>query len=106
MLPTLLVAESIAPQPATARPTASSTASPPRGPDDPAVTRTAETETLLRTFTYPSFRAAGLHLTLVRSTHLRDAALNSFADTGNPVFAAPAARRPTATNRKECGCRG
>jgi hypothetical protein len=48
--------------------------------------RHAETETSLRTFANPSFRAAGLDMTLVRSNHPRDVALNSFTKPGNPVF--------------------
>lgn len=90
MLPTELAAEFTVEltdeQPATARPTASNTPRPAHRPDNPGLTRDAETETLLRTCTYPSFRAAGLDLTLVRSTHLRDAALNSFMNTGNRMF--------------------
>ena len=46
------------------------------------------TETLLRNFTNSLFRAAGLDVALARSMHLRDAALNSFTNTGNPVFVA------------------
>ncbi len=55
-----------------------------------------ETETLLRTYIDPLFSAAGLETALVRSIHLRDAALNSFMDTGNTMLMdsdAPAARR-------------
>jgi protein-disulfide isomerase len=51
-----------------------------------AMTRDAETETLLRTYTNPLFRAADLVMALSRSMHLRDAALNLFTNTGNPVF--------------------
>jgi predicted Zn-dependent protease len=50
------------------------------------VIRDTETETLLRTYANPLFRAAGLDMALVRSIHLRDAALNSFMNTGNPMF--------------------
>ena len=56
------------------------------GLDKLVVVRETETETLLRTYTNPLFHAAGRELALVRSIHLRDAALNSFMDTGNPVF--------------------
>lgn len=57
-----------------------------RGLDRPVVIRDTETETLLRTNTNPLFRAAGLDMALVRSIHLRDAALNSFMNTGNRMF--------------------
>jgi predicted Zn-dependent protease len=57
-----------------------------RGLDRPVVIRDTEPETLLRTDTNPLFRAAGLDLALVRSIHLRDAALNSFMTTGNRMF--------------------
>lgn len=57
-----------------------------RGLDRPIVIRDTETETLLRTYTNPLFRAAGLDMALVRSIHLRDAALNSFMNTGNRMF--------------------
>jgi predicted Zn-dependent protease len=66
------------PRPATTRPRS--------GLDKLVVIRDTETETLLRTYTNPLFRAAGREMALVRSIHLRDAALNSFMDTGNPVF--------------------
>ena len=66
------------------------------GLDKLVVIRDTETETLLRTYTNPLFRAAGREMALVRSIHLRDAALNSFMDTGNTMLMdsdAPAARR-------------
>jgi predicted Zn-dependent protease len=57
-----------------------------RGLDRPVVIGDTETETLLRTYTNPLFRAAGLDTALVRSIYLRDAALNSFMTTGNRMF--------------------
>lgn len=50
------------------------------------VIRDAETETLLRTFATPLFRAAGLESGLVRIIVLRDDAINSFVGTGNRMF--------------------
>lgn len=44
------------------------------------------TETLLRTYANPLFRAAGLDVNLVRIVMLRDAAINSFVETGNRMF--------------------
>lgn len=50
------------------------------------VIRDAETETLLRTFANPLFRAAGISPSLVRIIVIRDDALNSFVSTGNRMF--------------------
>ncbi len=50
------------------------------------VIRDAETETLLRNFATPLFRAAGLEPNLVRITVIRDDAINSFVSTGNRMF--------------------
>ncbi len=50
------------------------------------VIRDAETETLLRTFATPLFRAAGLDPNLVRIIVIRDDAINSFVSTGNRMF--------------------
>jgi predicted Zn-dependent protease len=52
----------------------------------PVVIRDAETETLLRTFATPLFRAAGLDPNLVRIIVIRDDAINSFGSTGNRMF--------------------
>jgi hypothetical protein len=49
-----------------------------------AVIRDAKTETLLRTFATPLFRAAGLDPNLVRIIVIRDDAIVSFASSGNP----------------------
>jgi predicted Zn-dependent protease len=46
----------------------------------------SETETLLRTFATPLFRAAGLDPNLVRIIVIRDDAIDSFEDTGNRMF--------------------
>ncbi|MCX7382009.1 MAG: M48 family metalloprotease [Alphaproteobacteria bacterium] len=48
--------------------------------------RDAETETLLRTFANPLFRAAGVDPNLVRIVLIRDNAINSFVSTGNVLF--------------------
>ncbi len=48
--------------------------------------RDAETETLLRTFANPLFRAAGIDPHLVRIMLVRDDAINSFVGTGNRMF--------------------
>ncbi len=60
--------------------------------------RDAETETLLRTFATPLFRAAGLDPNLVRIIVIRDDAINSFGSTGNRMFACggPTAVPPSA----------
>jgi predicted Zn-dependent protease len=50
------------------------------------VIRDAETETLLRNFATPLFRAAGLDPNLVRIIVIRDDAINSFVSTGNRMF--------------------
>ncbi len=50
------------------------------------VIRDAETETLLRTFANPLFRAAGVEPNLVRLIVIRDPAINSFVSTGNLMF--------------------
>ena len=52
------------------------------------VIRDAETETMLRNFATPLFRAAGLHPNLVRIIVIRDDAINSFVSTGNRMFIA------------------
>ena len=48
--------------------------------------RDAETESLLRTFANPLFRAAGVDPNLVRIVLIRDSAINSFVSTGNIMF--------------------
>ena len=48
--------------------------------------RDAETETLLRNFANPLFRAAGVEPKLVRIILIRDDALNAFVSTGNRMF--------------------
>ncbi|MCW3473117.1 M48 family metalloprotease [Limobrevibacterium gyesilva] len=48
--------------------------------------RDAETETLLRTYANPLFRAAGVDPNLVRIILIRDNAINSFVSTGNRMF--------------------
>lgn len=50
------------------------------------VIRDAETETLLRNFANPLFRAAGVDPNLVRIVLIRDNAINSFVSTGNLLF--------------------
>ena len=50
------------------------------------VIRDAETETLLRNFANPLFRAAGLEPNSVRIILIRDDALNAFVSTGNRLF--------------------
>jgi len=51
-----------------------------------AVIRDAETETLLRTYADPLFRAGGLDPGLVRIILINDPAINSFVSTGNRMF--------------------
>ncbi len=48
--------------------------------------RDAETETLLRTYANPLFRAAGVDPNLVRIVLIRDNAINSFVSSGNLLF--------------------
>jgi predicted Zn-dependent protease len=48
--------------------------------------RDAETETMLRTFANPLFRAAGVDPNLVRIILIQDSAINSFVSTGNLMF--------------------
>lgn len=48
--------------------------------------RDAETETMLRTFANPLFRASGVDPNLVRIVLIRDNAINSFVSTGNLLF--------------------
>ena len=48
--------------------------------------RDAETETLLRTFANPLFRASGVDPASVRMILIRDDALNAFVSTGNRLF--------------------
>jgi predicted Zn-dependent protease len=48
--------------------------------------RDAETESLLRTYANPLFRAAGVDPNLVRIVLIRDSAINSFVSTGNILF--------------------
>lgn len=55
-------------------------------PSGPVLIRDAETETLLRTFASPLFRAAGLSPGLVRILVISDEAINSFVTTGNRMF--------------------
>ena len=50
------------------------------------VIRDAETETLLRTFANPLFRASGIEPGSVRIILIRDDALNAFVSTGNRLF--------------------
>ena len=50
------------------------------------VIRDAETETLLRNFANPLFRAAGVEPNSVRIILIRDDALNAFVSTGNRLF--------------------
>ncbi len=50
------------------------------------VIRDAETETLLRTFANPLFRASGIEPNSVRIILIRDDALNAFVSTGNRLF--------------------
>ena len=50
------------------------------------VVRDAETESLLRNFANPLFRAAGVDPNLVRIILLQDDAINSFVSTGNRMF--------------------
>jgi predicted Zn-dependent protease len=66
----------------------SARSAPPQGTSEPtlAVIRDAETETLLRTFANPLFRAAGLDPNLVRIVLIQDGAINSFVSTGNRMF--------------------
>lgn len=50
------------------------------------VIRDAETETLLRNFSNPLFRAAGIAPGLVRIVILKEDALNAFVSTGNRMY--------------------
>lgn len=50
------------------------------------IIRDAETETLLRTFANPLFRASGVDPASVRMILIRDDALNAFVSTGNRLF--------------------
>ena len=50
------------------------------------IIRDAETETLLRTFANPLFRASGIEPNSVRIILIRDDALNAFVSTGNRLF--------------------
>lgn len=50
------------------------------------VIRDAETETLLRNFANPLFRASGIEPNAVRIILIRDDALNAFVSTGNRLF--------------------
>jgi len=50
------------------------------------VIRDAETETLLRNFANPLFRASGVEPNTVRIILIRDDALNAFVSTGNRLF--------------------
>ena len=50
------------------------------------VIRDAETETLLRNFANPLFRASGVEPNSVRIVLIRDDALNAFVSTGNYLF--------------------
>ena len=82
------------PGPGAARPLLLRTRSLP-SQSDPAglvVIRDAETETLLRTYANPLFRAAALDLKLVRNVLLRDVAIDSFVSTGNQCSSPPARR--------------
>jgi len=66
--------------------TAASAAAQPYSGPRITVIRDAETETLLRTFANPLFRAAGVDPNLVRIIVIRDNAINSFVSTGNLMF--------------------
>lgn len=57
-----------------------------KAPERITVIRDAETETLLRKFADPLFRAANLDSRLVRITLVRDRAINAFVSTGNRMF--------------------
>ena len=83
LVPALWVAEALIARPATAQPSEKKPKS-----DGPRITliRDAETETLLRTFANPLFRAAGVDPNLVRIIVIRDSAINSFVSTGNLMF--------------------
>ena len=50
------------------------------------IIRDAETETLLRNFANPLFRASGVEPNSVRIILIRDDALNAFVSTGNRLF--------------------
>lgn len=56
------------------------------GPPPLIVIRDAETETLLRNFANPLFRAAGVEPNMVRIILIRDDALNAFVGTGNRMY--------------------
>lgn len=62
------------------------------GPASLVVNRDAETETLLRTYAIPLFRAAGLDVKLGRNILLSDAAIDSFESTGNGCSSPPGGR--------------
>jgi predicted Zn-dependent protease len=61
-------------------------APPVRAQERLTIIRDAETETLLRNFSNPLFRAAGIAPGLVRIVILREDALNAFVSTGNRLF--------------------
>ena len=50
------------------------------------VIRDAETESMIRDFAHPLFRAAGVDPALVRITLIQDRAINAFVTTGNRLF--------------------
>jgi len=56
--------------------------------DGPRITliRDAETETLLRTYVAPLYRAAGLDIGLLRIRVVQDAAINAFVTSGNRMY--------------------
>lgn len=56
------------------------------GSSEVVVIRDAETESLLRTYADPLFRAGGIDPSLVHIILIRDAAINSFVTTGNRMF--------------------
>lgn len=58
----------------------------PAGGQSIEIVRDAETETLLRNFANPLFRAAGVDPNMVRIILVRDDAINSFVSTGNRMF--------------------
>lgn len=72
----LLVLALLAPGPAWAQ------ATPPRI----IIVRDAETEQLIRRFSHPLFRTAGVDPALVRVTLIQNRAINAFVSTGNRMF--------------------
>ncbi len=77
-----------------------SAAQAPGGGEIFVVVRDADNETLLRTCAKPLFRAAALDENPLRIVRLRDAAINSFVNTGNRMLARPQPPARTIINRK------